>query len=72
MILEDHPEQETATPSNIFVWKIPWTEEPGKLQSIASQKVGHDLVAKEQMLLFLLHNMYLLLLLTYLFLASRT
>ena len=40
MIWEDALEHETATPSNIFVWKIPWTEEPGRLQSMGSQKVG--------------------------------
>ena len=32
-----------ATHSNILAWKIPWTEEPGGLQSMGSQKVGHDL-----------------------------
>ena len=30
-----------ATHSNIFAWKIPWTEEPGRLQSIRSKRVGH-------------------------------
>ena len=72
MIWEDPPEHETATPSNIFVWNIPWTEEPGRLQSMGSQKVGHDLVTEEQMQLFLLYNIDLLLLLIYFFLASRT
>ena len=38
--LEDPPEKEMATHSNILSWKIPWTEEPGRLQSIASQRVG--------------------------------
>ena len=33
-----------ATHSNILAWKISWTEEPGRLQSIASQRVGHDRV----------------------------
>ena len=32
-----------ATHSSILDWKIPWTEEPGGLQSIGSQRVGHDL-----------------------------
>ena len=36
-----------ATHSNILVQKIPWTEEPGKLQSIGSQRVGHDLATKQ-------------------------
>ena len=31
-----------ATPSSILAWRIPWTEEPGKLQSIGSQRAGHD------------------------------
>ena len=31
-----------ATHFSILVWRIPWTEESGKLQSIASQRVGHD------------------------------
>ena len=30
-----------ATQSNILAWKIPWTEEPGRLQSVGSQRVGH-------------------------------
>ena len=39
---EDPLEKEMATHSNTFAWKIPWTEEPGKLQSMGSQRVGHD------------------------------
>ena len=35
-------EEEMATHSSILAWKIPWTEEPGRLQSMASQRVGHD------------------------------
>ena len=31
-----------ATPSSILAWRIPWTEEPGRLQSTGSQRVGHD------------------------------
>ena len=31
-----------ATHSSILAWKIPWTEEPGGLQSMGSQRVGHD------------------------------
>ena len=61
-----------ATHSSILAWDILWTEEPGRLQSMGSQKVGHDLVTEEQMQLFLLYNIYLLLLLIYFFLASRT
>ena len=39
---EDPLEKEMATHSSILAWKIPWTEEPGGLQSIGSQRVGHD------------------------------
>ena len=39
---EDPLEKEMATPSSIHAWKIPWTEEPGGLQSMGSQRVGHD------------------------------
>ena len=39
---EDPLEKEMATHSSILVWKIPWTEEPGGLQSVGSQRVGHD------------------------------
>ena len=35
-------EKQTATHSSIFAWEIPWTEEPGRLQSMGSQRVGHD------------------------------
>ena len=40
--LEDPLEKEMATYSSILAWKIPWTEEPGRLQSMGSQRVGHD------------------------------
>ena len=39
---EDPLEEEMATHSSILAWKIPWTEEPGRLQSKGSQRVGHD------------------------------
>ena len=35
-------EKEMATHSRILAWKIPWTEEPGVLQSLGSLRVGHD------------------------------
>ena len=35
--------EEVATYSSILAWEIPWTEEPGRLQSMGSQRVGHDL-----------------------------
>ena len=39
---EDLLEKEMATHSSILVWKIPWMEEPGRLQSMGSQRVGHN------------------------------
>ena len=39
---EDPLEKEMATHSSIIAWKISWTEEPGELQSMGSQRVGHD------------------------------
>ena len=39
---EDLLEKEMATHSSILAWKIAWTEEPGRLQSMGSQRVGHD------------------------------
>ena len=37
-----------ATQSSILAWKIPWTEEPGELQSMGLKRVRHDLETKEQ------------------------
>ena len=39
---EDPLEKERATHSSILAWEIPWTEKPDGLQSIGSQRVGHD------------------------------
>ena len=39
---EDLLEKEIVTHSSILAWKIPWMEEPGRLQSMGSQRVGHD------------------------------
>ena len=39
---EDPLQKEMATHSSILAWKISWTEEPGGLQSMGSQRVGHD------------------------------
>ena len=41
---EDPLEKEMAIHSSTIAWKIPWTEEPGRLQSTGLQRVGHDLV----------------------------
>ena len=38
---EEPPEKEMATHSSTLAWKTPWTEEPGGLQSMGSQRVGH-------------------------------
>ena len=43
---EDLLEKEMATHSNILAWEIPWTEEPGGLQSMKMQRVGHDWVTE--------------------------
>ena len=39
---EDLLEEGMATHSSILAWRIPWTEEPDRLQSMGSQRVGHD------------------------------
>ena len=39
---EDPLKKEMATHSSILAWKIPWTEEPGGLQSMGSQRIGHN------------------------------
>ena len=39
---EDLLEKGTATHSSILAWRLPWTEEPGMLQSMGSQRAGHD------------------------------
>ena len=39
---EDPLEKEMATHSSTLAWKIPWMEDPGRLQSMGSQRVGHD------------------------------
>ena len=39
---EDPLEKEMATPSSILVWRLPWTKEPSRLQSIGLQRVGQN------------------------------
>ena len=41
-LLNEALEREMATHSSFLAWKIPWTEEPGRLQSTESQRAGHD------------------------------
>ena len=42
LVWEDLLEKGMATHSSILAWRIPWTAEPSRLQSMASQRVGHD------------------------------
>ena len=43
---EDPLEDGMATHSSILAWRIPWTEDPGRLQFMGSQRVGHNCLAK--------------------------
>ena len=45
---EDPLEKEMTTHSSILAWEIPWTNEPGGLQSRGSQRVGQDLLTRQQ------------------------
>ena len=49
---EDPQEKEMATLSSILAWRIPWMEEPSRLQSIGSQRVGHDWMTNKLILDF--------------------
>ena len=46
--IQETMEKEMAGHSSILAWEILWTEEPGGLQSMGSQRVGHDLATKQQ------------------------
>ena len=46
--LEDPLEKEMATHSSMLAWEVPWTEKPGGLQSMGSQRIGHNCVIKQQ------------------------
>jgi len=46
---DDTVEKEMATHSGNLAWRSPWTEEPGGLQSMGSQRVGHELATKQQL-----------------------
>ena len=52
---KDSLEREMATHSSILAWEIPWTEEPGGLQTMGLQRVGQDLAAEDA------HGMFYLL-----------
>ena len=64
---EDPLEKEMATHSSILAWRIPWTEEPGGLQPMGSQRVGHDWATS---LTYLEFNKYLLIITALIFLPS--
>ena len=50
-LVQEHPlEKEMATHSCILAWEVPWTGEPGRLQSMGLQRVRHDLATEQQML----------------------
>ena len=43
VLVQENPlDKETATHSSILAWEVPGTEEPGRLQSVESQRAGHD------------------------------
>ena len=52
---EDPMEKEMTTHSGILAWRIPWTEEPGGLQSAISQRVGHDCVTSFYFFTFIIY-----------------
>ena len=52
LILEDLLEKKMASHSTILAWEIPWTEDPGGLQSMWSQRVRHDLATKRQQMYY--------------------
>ena len=48
ILAQDDPLQEEVAPhSSILAWRIPWTAEPGRLQSMGSQRAGHDLATTQ-------------------------
>ena len=55
---EDPQEEEMATHSSTLAWRIPWTEEPGGLQSTGSQRVRHNLTTKQQWQIYITANIY--------------
>ena len=53
------PWKEIATHARILAWRIPWTEEPGGLQSAGSQRVGHDWVTKHSIPIYNSHRLWM-------------
>ena len=45
---EDPLKKEMATHSSILTWEVPWTQEPGRLLSMGSQRIQHNLATKQQ------------------------
>ena len=56
---EDPLEKEMVTHSSILAWRIPWTEKPGKLQSMGLQRVGHNWATSLSLLLTYMKGLYL-------------
>ena len=56
---EDPLEEEMATHSSILAWRIQWTEQPGGLQSMGSQRADYDLVTEKQQNLHYIQNIVL-------------
>ena len=54
---EDPVEEEMATQSSILAWEIPWTEKPGGVQSMGSQRAQHDLAIKQTRTKEMLQNL---------------
>ena len=53
---QEHPSEEgMATHSSILAWRIPCTEEPGRLQSVVLQRVGHDLATEHAYVIEMFH-----------------
>ena len=48
-------EKEMATHSSVLAWEIPWTEEPGRMQSTGSQRVRQNLATKQQQQILITH-----------------
>ena len=57
---EDPLEEDMATHSSILAWRIQWTEEPGGLQSMGSQRTDYDFVTEKQQNLHYIQNIILL------------
>jgi len=64
---EDPLDREMATHSSILAWKIPWTKDPGRLQSMGSQRVGHDWAKEKKKNFKTWKRIQMLFLLSYLF-----